>query len=60
MNGQERLRRVMHYQEVDRVPNIEVGTWSETLARWQGEGLAPDVPGCGHITFNGCLEWVLD
>ena len=39
----ERYLRTMHFQTVDRVPNHEFGYWSETLARWHGEGLPSEV-----------------
>jgi uroporphyrinogen decarboxylase len=35
----ERYYRVMTYQPVDRVPDIEFGFWPQTLRRWLKEGL---------------------
>jgi hypothetical protein len=32
----------MEYQPVDRVPNYEVGVWSQTRERWEQEGLNAD------------------
>ncbi|MBI3919921.1 MAG: hypothetical protein HY318_00785 [Armatimonadetes bacterium] len=39
MTHRERFNRVMHFQEVDRVPNEEFGYWTETLERWRSEGM---------------------
>ena len=54
MNGRERFQRVMHFEPVDRVPNIEVGAWRQTVARWCAEGMPADT-GLeeGALTFNG-------
>jgi len=30
----------MTFQEVDRIPNMELGVWPETIERWHNEGLA--------------------
>lgn len=35
----ERYYRVMTYQDVDRVPDIEFGYWPQTLRRWLKEGM---------------------
>jgi hypothetical protein len=35
----ERYYRVMTYQGVDRVPDIEFGYWPQTLRRWLKEGM---------------------
>lgn len=42
MTHRERFNRVMHFQEVDRIPNEEFGYWGETLERWRGEGMPAD------------------
>ena len=42
MTHRERFNRVMHFQDVDRIPNEEFGYWEETLERWQGEGMPVD------------------
>ncbi|MBM3243191.1 hypothetical protein FJZ31_43580 [Candidatus Poribacteria bacterium] len=39
MTHRERFNRVMHFQEVDRIPNEEFGYWGETLERWRSEGM---------------------
>ena len=39
MTHLERFLAVMEYEPVDRVPNWEAGAWSQTMARWEGEGL---------------------
>lgn len=42
LTNRERFRRVMDFEEVDRLPFFEwAGYWDKTLARWQGEGLPP-------------------
>ena len=38
-NITERYYRVMTYQHVDRVPDIEFGYWPQTLRRWLREGM---------------------
>jgi hypothetical protein len=35
----ERYYRVMTFQRVDRVPDIEFGFWPQTLRRWMREGM---------------------
>ncbi len=42
MTHRERFNRVMHFQEVDRIPNEEFGYWEETLERWRSEGMPAD------------------
>lgn len=37
----ERFRRVMFFQEVDKLPNFEFGYWDRTLENWRRQGL-PD------------------
>ena len=39
MNVRERFLRYMDFQDVDRIPLMEVGVWDETLERWHHEGL---------------------
>lgn len=39
MNSRERFRSTVRFQAVDRVPNIEVGCWSQTVPRWLREGM---------------------
>lgn len=34
----------MSFEPVDRVPNVEIGYWDETLTRWREEGLPADIP----------------
>ena len=43
MTHRERFNRVMHFQDVDRIPNEEFGYWGETLERWRGEGMPEGV-----------------
>ncbi len=41
MTDRERFISVMEYRPVDRVPNHELGVWSQTTKRWAAEGV-PD------------------
>jgi len=43
LTNRERFRRVMHYQNVDRIPNFEFGYWDETLPTWHSQGLPPEI-----------------
>jgi hypothetical protein len=44
MNHVERFRAVMNFQPVDRLPRWEWAMWwDETIARWHGEGLSPEL-----------------
>lgn len=45
MNNRERVRAILHYQPVDRVPVVAFGYWNETLQKWANEG---------HITQAQC------
>ena len=40
MNQRERYINCLTFQKVDRIPNMELGVWPETIERWHGEGLA--------------------
>ncbi|MCL2095527.1 MAG: hypothetical protein FWH10_01325 [Oscillospiraceae bacterium] len=39
LTHRQRFLNVMDYKSVDRVPNIEVGAWGQTIERWEKEGL---------------------
>ena len=39
----ERWNMVMHFQPVDRLPNLEFGYWAETLPAWHAQGLPESV-----------------
>ncbi len=44
MKNRERFKRIMNFEDVDRVPVIEFASyWDETLSRWIEEGLNPDL-----------------
>ena len=44
MNHVERFRALMSFQEVDRLPRWEWAMWwDETIKRWHGEGLDPNM-----------------
>jgi uroporphyrinogen decarboxylase len=40
MNQRERYINCLTLQKVDRIPNMELGVWPETIERWHGEGMA--------------------
>ena len=42
LTHRQRFNNVMEYKSVDRVPNIEVGAWGQTIERWGNEGLDLD------------------
>jgi hypothetical protein len=53
----ERYYRVMTYQAVDRVPDIEFGFWPQTIRRWMKEGLPVSLgPEEKHTPNPGKLE----
>jgi len=39
----ERFDRFMHFEEIDRVPNQEIGYWDEAVERWYEEGLPRNI-----------------
>jgi len=41
LTSRERMRRMLERRDHDRIPRHD-GFWPETIARWQGEGLAGD------------------
>jgi uroporphyrinogen decarboxylase len=43
MKTKERFLATMHFEEVDRIPNWEMGFWNETIRRWHKEGLPQDI-----------------
>lgn len=48
MNLRERFRAIMSYESLDRTPLWYLGTWLETKARWQVEGMGVSVA-CGPL-----------
>lgn len=44
MTDRERFRNVLHFQDVDRIPNVEIGYWKGAIIRWLEEGLPADIP----------------
>jgi len=42
MTVRESFLRCMRFQPVDRVPNLELGYWGQTVERWLAEGMPPD------------------
>ena len=49
MNVRERFLRYMGFQDVDRIPLMEVGVWDESLERWHHEGLPKWVVSLRHL-----------
>jgi len=43
-SARERFHRVMKFQNVDRIPNCELGPWPETQDEWYKQGMAHRVP----------------
>ncbi len=43
MNSAERFKKIMQYQPVDHVTDMEFGYWDEVLAEWPEQGLPADV-----------------
>ena len=43
MTLRERWTRAMHFERVDRLPNVEFGYWDETLPAWHAQGLPESV-----------------
>ena len=39
LTQRQRFLNVMEYKSVDKIPNIEVGAWGQTVQRWENEGL---------------------
>jgi hypothetical protein len=51
MSTPERIRSVMEFKPVDRLPILEWGPWwNETVARWHTEGLDPTTPDLNWAT----------
>ena len=44
MNHRDRFNRAMHFQPVDRAPNVEIGYMDNLLGAWIAEGLPEDIP----------------
>ena len=38
MNHRQRVRAVMHYEKIDRMPCVAFGYWTETVDKWADEG----------------------
>lgn len=69
LTNRQRFIKICHCEKTDRVPNVELGPWKQTIARWKKEGLPLDVPG-GLWLFDGvaffglepvisCIKWDL-
>jgi len=42
MNDRDRFNKIMRSEQVDKVPNYELGAWPQALDRWYSEGLQWD------------------
>jgi len=42
LTSRERWNRVMHYQQVDYVSNMEFGYWDELKEEWMAQGHLPE------------------
>ncbi len=64
MTTQERFNKVMHWQEPDRVPNMDFGYWEETIAKWHEQGLPEavktneDVEGYLGLEGTEIIPWL--
>lgn len=38
MTDRERVRRILHYEPVDRIPVVHFGFWTDTVQKWAAEG----------------------
>ncbi|MEI6519018.1 MAG: uroporphyrinogen decarboxylase family protein [bacterium] len=53
---EDRFYRVLTYQNVDRVPDIEFGYWPQTIRRWLGEGLPAEYASEKNQMFSSKLD----
>jgi len=44
MTFRERFNAAVKFQAGDRIPNVEIGYWQETIERWYNEGFPRDIP----------------
>lgn len=42
MTDRERFCRIMEFQQVDRVPNYELGAWGQAIEQWYKQGVPQD------------------
>jgi len=50
MKDRERFKRLMNFNEVDRLPIVEwAGWWDKTIKRWHTEGLPTNLKDDGEI-----------
>ena len=55
MTTRELWQNIMHYGEFDRMPVIHWTGWTETMERWEKEGLPPGVN--HHEYFDAVQQW---
>ena len=59
MTLRERWRNTMHFQQADRLPNLEFGYWVETLPAWHEQGLPASVSDeKSAYAYFGIEDWV--
>jgi len=56
LDHRERLLRVFHFKDVDRVPDYELCYWNETIDRWHTEGLPLRVGNNRHVKIYFKLD----
>lgn len=54
MNHRERVKSILHYETVDRVPVAHFGFWNETLEKWHHEGHLTEAE--SRTGQEGCLS----
>ena len=64
MTNRERVKAILHYQPVDRVPVVAFGYWNETLESGRGKGIlrrrsAMDITTIRLRTTKSCKNWAL-
>jgi len=58
MTLRERWNRAMHFQPVDRLPNMEFGYWAETLPAWREQGLPDSIDSeAKAYAYFGIEDW---
>jgi len=59
LNDKERFVNVLKFKNVDRIPNIEIGTWPQTMENWIKEGLPEEandsalIRGSNYFNLDG-------
>ena len=57
MTNRDRIRRVLNFEPVDRLPCLEwAGYWDQTIERWRGEGLPRELESAFSIRHQFGLD----